>query len=283
MTQHIIHNEQKANFTVVDSHCHVSPYWFEPVEVLLFQMDRNGVDKGVLVQHIGNYDNDYLMTCVRKFPGRFVPVVMIDVYRPDAPLVLERLAKEGAKGVRFVVKPDELEGQFAIWQKAEQLGLAASCLGTEEEIGSSAFADLISRLPRLPIAVEHLGLPDKDERPPYHAFQKVLKLAEFSNVSLKVGGLGEICHRPYPFRQPMPFEYVPPFIRMAYEAFGTDRLMWGSDFPPVGFREGYGNSFRFLLTHLSFCRDEELESIFGKTAASVFGFKTLDRDPANRG
>ncbi len=282
MTQGVIHRDQQPDVTIVDSHSHVSPYWFEPVEVLLFQMERNAVDKAVLVQHIGNYDNDYVMTCVREFPGHFVPVVMIDVDAPDAPLTLERLAEEGAKGVRFLVKPDELAGQLEIWEKAEQLGLAASCLGTEEEIGSSAFADLISRVPRLPIAVEHLGLPDRDERPPYHAFQKVLELAKFPNVYLKVGGLGEISHRAYPFRQPLPFVSVPPFVRMAHEAFGAKRLMWGSDFPPVGFREGYGNSLRLLLSHLSFCRDEEVEWIVGRTAASVFGIEMVDREPADQ-
>ena len=30
---------------VVDTHCHASPYWFEPIEVLLDEMTRNEVDK----------------------------------------------------------------------------------------------------------------------------------------------------------------------------------------------------------------------------------------------
>ena len=29
---------------IVDTHCHVSPYWYEPVETLLHQMNSNGVD-----------------------------------------------------------------------------------------------------------------------------------------------------------------------------------------------------------------------------------------------
>jgi L-fuconolactonase len=41
----------------VDTHCHVSLSRFEPVETLLFQMDTYGVDKAVLVQHGGEYDN----------------------------------------------------------------------------------------------------------------------------------------------------------------------------------------------------------------------------------
>ena len=38
---------------VVDTHCHASPYWFEPVEVLLDEMTRSGVDKAALIQFRG--------------------------------------------------------------------------------------------------------------------------------------------------------------------------------------------------------------------------------------
>ena len=55
---------------VVDTHCHALPYWFEPVEILLHQMARNGVDKAVLIQINGIYDNSYLVECMRRFPGR---------------------------------------------------------------------------------------------------------------------------------------------------------------------------------------------------------------------
>jgi len=48
---------------VVDTHCHVSPYWYEPVETLLYQMTTNGVDKAVLIQmgQVRIYDNAYLV------------------------------------------------------------------------------------------------------------------------------------------------------------------------------------------------------------------------------
>ena len=36
--------------TIVDSHCHAALGWYEPVEVLLHQMDRNGVERAALIQ-----------------------------------------------------------------------------------------------------------------------------------------------------------------------------------------------------------------------------------------
>ena len=81
---------------IVDSHCHAGLNWFEPVELLVHQMDANGVDKGVLIQHRGNYDATYLFECARRFPGRFAVVVIVDVSRPDAPSALERWAEQGS-------------------------------------------------------------------------------------------------------------------------------------------------------------------------------------------
>src|SRR3990172_7826932 len=86
---------------VVDSHCHSSPYWFEPVESLLYQMDRHGVERAVLVQFNGQTDNEYQFECARRYPGRFVSVVIVDTGSPGALAELERLAERGARGVRL--------------------------------------------------------------------------------------------------------------------------------------------------------------------------------------
>ena len=48
---------------IVDTHCHATPYWFEPVEILLDQMTRNDVDHAVLIQINGVFDNSYLSEC----------------------------------------------------------------------------------------------------------------------------------------------------------------------------------------------------------------------------
>ena len=36
---------------IVDAHVHTSPNYYEPIEILLFQMNRNKVDKATLDQH----------------------------------------------------------------------------------------------------------------------------------------------------------------------------------------------------------------------------------------
>ena len=63
---------------VIDTHCHASDIWYEPVETLLFEMDRNGVDAAVLIQINGQTDNSYQEECLRRYPGRFASVVSVD-------------------------------------------------------------------------------------------------------------------------------------------------------------------------------------------------------------
>ena len=69
---------------IIDTHTHAGNNWFEPIDVLEFQMDRNCVDNAVLVQHGGTFDNDYLFDEAAKRNGRFKVAVLVDpgVRRP---------------------------------------------------------------------------------------------------------------------------------------------------------------------------------------------------------
>ena len=260
---------------IVDTHCHVSPYWYEPVESLLYQMDRYGVAQALLVQYMGQVDNAYQAECVRRYPDRLASVVLVDARSPGAAEQLGRLASEGARGVRL--RPDTRspgDDPTALWRVASELGLAVSCGGTGAAFASPAFADLVAALPELPIVLEHAGSinhPD-GEKAPYEIRQAVFSLSRYPNVYLKIHGLGEFCTRAMPVQQPFPFERpIPPLLDLAYQAFGPERIMWGSDYPPVSGREGYGNALRLTMEQFLDKSERDRELIFGGTARRVFG------------
>jgi L-fuconolactonase len=252
---------------------HVGQYWYEPVETLLFQMERNSVAKAVLIQFGGNYDNRYEIECARRYPGRFAPVVLVDVAQPDAPDALAVWAREGAAGVRLMAG-DRSPGldPLAIWRRAAELGLVVSCQGRVEEFASEEFHDLVRALPQLPIVIEHLAGVRPEPELDYGLFERAMALARFPNTTIKLPGFGELISRPMPFREP-PFGDPPPAVRMAYDAFGARRMMWGSDFPPSARREGYANALRFPLERIPFFTQEEKDWIFGRTALSVWRFE----------
>ena len=259
---------------IVDSHCHAAQSWFEPIEVLLYQMDANGVDKAVLVQHRGAYDNSYLLECARRLPGRFAVVALVDMSERDAPSTLEQWAAQGAVAVRLGPTerspgPDPL----AIWRKASELGLVVSSQGEEEEFASDEFRSIVAELPELTVVIEHLAGAVPEAEPPYETYQRALKLAEFPNTYIKIGGLGEISHRPPVLQPKFGFHHTPPLIEMAYEAFGPQRMMWGSDYPPVSGREGYRNALQAVMEHPVIRSPEDKKWVMGKTALKVFGFE----------
>jgi L-fuconolactonase len=263
------------NVPVVDAHCHVSPVWYEPVETLLFQMDRNYVDAAILIQMLGQTDNIYQQECVSRYPGRFASVVIVDHTLPSAPKLLADLAEAGASGVRLRA-PMRSPGDdpYAIWRTADQLGLAVSCAGTATDFASAEFADLLQALPTLKVVVEHMAStnkPDTTESDRQLRQTAFRTLSRHPNTLIKVHGVGEIAPRAMPPRVPLPFEEpIAPYFRQVYDAFGPERMMWGSDFPPVASREGYTNA-------LFLCRDEFADRpaeardlIFGGSAARTF-------------
>ena len=259
---------------IVDSHCHASPVWYEPVESLLHQMDRNGVECAVLIQIRGQADNTYQEECVRRYPDRLVSVVVVDTARADASVQLQRLVERGARGLRLWADSRSPGGDpLLIWRKAAELGLPVSCGGTAAQFASDAFAELVGSLPDLRIVVEHLGSVNNptEEVAPLDLRCKVFGLARFPNLLLKVHGLGEFATRAMPVAEPFPFvEPIPPLLDLAWEAFGPRRLMWGSDYPPVSNREGYANALRLPTDRLASRSDEDRALVFGGTAASVF-------------
>lgn len=260
--------------TVIDTHCHTSPYWYEDVEGLLHQMDRNEVAQAVLIQLMGEYDNSYQVQCVKSHPDRFVSVVLVDPARPDAAEALEREAEAGAIGLRLTPEARTPgDDPLALWRKAEALNMVVSCAGNRDMFARDDFAALIEAVPDLPIIIEHLGSINQPGGgdPPEDIHRKVYGLARYPNVSIKIHGLGEFCRRSGPVLEPFPFENpIPPLFDMALEAFGPDRMMWGSDYPPVSGREGYRNALQWPMEQFSDKSEADRAMIFGGTAQRIF-------------
>jgi L-fuconolactonase len=258
---------------IVDSHCHASLAWFQPVESLVHEMDRAGVAHAILIQIRGQYDNSYQEECRRRYPGRFANVVGVDWEQPDAPARLARLAERGAIGVRL--RPwsrSPGDDPLAIWRAAERLGLAVSCLGADAEFAAPEFLEVVEAAPTLKIVMEHLagiGTSFPTWKPEVH--EQVLALARCESLYVKLPGLGEFCRRAMPVREPFMFEQpIPALLPRFVEAFGAGRLMWGSDFPPVAGREGYQNALRLVQAELRDLSEADRAAIFGGTALSVF-------------
>lgn len=248
---------------IVDTHCHVGVHKYEPVEVLLFHMARAGVDQAVFIQYMGNFDNSYLLHCMAAHPGKFAAAMLVEP--DDDGARIRYWAEQGIGGIRL---PADFRGSgrdpLAHWRTAAALGLVVSAPCTPAALLSAEFAEVVQTFPELPIVIEHLGGIGRGAQPPYTEFKRVLALARHSNLTMKLPGFGEFCELPHPFA------HIPPLVEMTLEAFTPQRIMWGSDWPPVSSREGYDNALRVGLTYLEQLSNTEKAWIFGRTAQVVW-------------
>ena len=257
---------------IIDTHTHAGENWFEPIEVLEFQMDRNGVDKAVLVQHGGTFDINYLFEEAAKRGDRFKVAVLVDPESGDPLGDLEQLAEQGAAGIRLAPDAEFVNVRpYEMWKRTGELGLVVTCQGDPTRFASDEFARVLDACSDTHVVIEHLaGVAVVG--PPFEDYEKALELAERDNTSMKVPGLGEMCQRPGRLSPKLEWDYIPPLFEMAMDAFGAARLMWGSDFPPAAGREGYGNALRGVMEHPAFANGDDLEWVMGKTAARVWGW-----------
>ena len=258
---------------IIDTHCHAGRNWFEPLDVLLYQMETNGVSKAVLIQHRGVFDNSYLISSANKYPKTFKVCGILDPNESNPIQKLSQLKSEGVSGIRL--NNDEkffrVPNQDFI-RAAGDLEMVISYHGTVEFFASNDFKNIIEKCPETKIIMEHLAgvgfLPY-----PYSLYKSALECSAFQNTFIKVPGLGEFSKRPKVLHQSFKFEEIPPFIEMAYEKFSPDRMMWGSDFPPCAGREGYKNALHGVKNHEIFNSIDDQNKVMGQTAAKVWAFE----------
>lgn len=251
--------------TIVDTHCHIGLLKYEPVESLAFHMDRAGVDKAVFIQYGGNSDNQYMIDSAATRPERFRSAMIVD--SSDDGTAVRRWAEKGIVGIRLpIASRSTAADPLAQWRAAAELGLVVSAPSRPTALLSDEFREVLDAFPDLEIVIEHLAGVGSDAQGPYDEYREALKLAERSNLTIKLPGFGEIC------KVPLPFDPIPPVADLALEAFGADRMMWGSDYPPVSGREGYDNSLSVPSEYFSKLSSDEQAAIFGETALRIWKF-----------
>ena len=250
--------KRSCAMTVVDAHVHVGLTKYVIVEVLLAQMEAAGIDKALLVQYGGCYNNGYLRQCRQRFPGRFAGLGMVDYNAPDA---AERICREVAENDLAGLRIPATTASEAVWATIGELGIMASLSG---RIAGDQVEEYIKRFPQVRFRLEHMGFPDLRQSPDAPDYQRLMGYAAYPNVYLMLSGL-------YAFGVEHPYREVAAFVERAVECFGPERLMWGSDFPRVCGWETC--EMTLALPHTwDFLSKTDLEWILGKTALSIFAF-----------
>ncbi len=236
---------------------------------LVETMDRLGIDRATLVQpyFTYHYDNSYQVACAKAHPDRFVVVCVIDIADPAAPDTLARLVEdEGVRGVRMF--PARRKGllddpaTFPVWERAVALGIPITVACNLDEMHK--MPAVVENFPKArAICFEHMwGGSFAD--PTFPEMKPVLGLARYPNVYLKLcpnnsHALRGVNGTAKGFYGPLA------------DAFGANRLMWGSNYPAHW--DTYGTideRLALMQKDLSFLSEADRAAFFGGTALSVW-------------
>ena len=98
------------------------------------------------------------------------------------------------------------------------------------------------------------------------AFRQLLAMARSPNVHLKLSGL-HYCgggRYPWPLARPM--------LEAAFDSYGVDRIMWGSDWPHILFGGGYTRNLNFVKTQTPWLSDADRDRVLGLNALELYHF-----------
>ncbi|MBD0316745.1 MAG: amidohydrolase family protein [Nitrospiraceae bacterium] len=142
---------------------------------------------------------------------------------------------------------------------------------------------LVDQFPGLTFVLDHMGsavgtdMTDTERAETFSNWSANLRrLAERPNVMCKVGGLGMPVwgfrfeeHEDVAGYQELAAAWRP-YVETAIEAFGVDRCMMESNFPPDGRSGGFIPTWNAYKQILSGCSAEEKANLFARNAARVY-------------
>ncbi|HYL24979.1 MAG TPA: amidohydrolase family protein [Burkholderiales bacterium] len=206
---------------------------------------RVGLERTVLVQASGHgTDNRAMLAALAELGprGRGVAVVA-----PQTPLAdLQRMHKAGVRGVRlnlytFAARhPGEPAALFRAYERlVAPLGWHVQ-LFCEPAI-LLALAGAIERA-SVQVVIDHMGLPDAAPGIDQPVFQCLLALAAGGHAWAKLSGADRIARASGNLREALPF------MRALAQA-APQRLVWGSDWPNIGFHSREQVRDDHLLPH----------------------------------
>lgn len=245
------------------------PPSFTPEELFAHSKPA-GVSRVVLVQmSFYEFDNRYMTDAIAKHPGVFSGIGIVDEQKADACDTMKKLKAQGVRGFRLYTDKakaeawKDSEGMKRMWTCGADQGLAMCLLANPDAL--PAIERMCKDFPRTPVVIDHfarIGMRGTIDEPD---LERLCGLAEFPQVSVKTSAF-------YAFgKKTAPYTDLGPMIRRLRDAYGAQRLMWGSDSPyQVEKGHTYAESIALIRERLDFLSADDEEWILRKTAEKLF-------------
>lgn len=129
---------------------------------------------------------------------------------------------------------------------------------------------LVAEHPQQPFVLDHIAKPAIRERELSPWREDLRRLADFSNVFCKLSGL--VTEAQWMQWRAEDFH---PYLDMVIEAFGTERVMIGSDWPVCTLSGDYVSTIRIVTDYVQRFPAEVRDGILGGNCARFYGIPDL--------
>lgn len=272
---------------VIDSHQH---FWkYEPVkhdwidddmavirrnflpEDLIKVYSDNNIDGCVAVQADQTLaETDFLVNLASKYDFIKGIVGWVDLRGDDIEAVLEKYSQfnkikgyrhvvQGEPDHNFLLRPNFLNGIKAI----EKYDLTYDILIFPHQLGATL--EFVKRFPKLKFVIDHIAKPYiKDGF--FDGWAVLMKeIAKQENVYCKISGMiTEADYKSWTEAQ------LNPYMDLVLNAFGTERIMYGSDWPVCLVAGNYAQVKTIMTNFISNLSSTEQDAIMGKNAIQFY-------------
>ena len=241
-------------------------------EELLSWMEAASVQRAVIVPPSWEGErNDLAIAAAQAHPDRFAVMGRFNPEEPDARTAIKTWKDQpGMLGMRFafhlpVLQQPLLDGKFDwLWSAAEQQGIPLMILVRQSMIGH--IDRIAERHPGLRIVMDHMAVTaGQSEEEAFRDFDKLLSIAKRPNVAVKAAALPSYIEDEYPFRK------IQKHVRRVYDAFGPQRLFWGSDVTRS--KVPYRQHIDMWLQDAPWLKEEDKAWVIGKGVCEWLGWK----------
>ena len=238
------------------------------------QLKEAGIDYTVLVQSANSYaDTNYMLQQADKYEWIGAVVGWVPLWNPrEAAHMLDNRYGPHPKfrGMRHLIH-EEQDPDWVVWD----LVLEGLKLFEERNLLFEIVAvypnhlkhvpTLAEALPELTLIIDHLAKPPIADGVMGEWADQLAAAAEYPNVYAKVSGLNTAADW-----DTWSAQDLKPYIDFGLEKFGSQRLMFGSDWPVCVLAGNYKRVWEETLKALSTYSQEDQDAILGETAMSVY-------------
>ncbi len=265
---------------VIDAHVHITGNFLSlnpcssggRYDMLLKFMDDVGVDKAVVlpvVWPITPNNNQECAQLAKSYPDRLVTLTDVPLHEPDATERVARARDEfGALGISYYPPDDEMAWMLEpasepLWEAYKTNDLV--CNLQFRPPNYPVLLELARRHPEIRFVSNHLGLPGSLD-PDDTTYGGLLEAASLPNLFVKASAFYAAAATPWDFHCPQALG----FFAKLLAGLGSERLLWGSDWPPVGGHITYKQSLEIVRTLATDLDDRGRAQVLGENAMRVY-------------